>query len=133
MNFKELVRIGRDAVTRYTTAGKSVTGFAAAFDNGWGDKKQTVWLDCSAWGDRWEKVAPYLVKGAQIVVAGNIGTREHEGKTYITLDVQDVKLCGPKPDNAAPQQQRAPQQDRHKEPHRTPAMDAFGDTEIPFN
>lgn len=94
MNFKELVRIGKDAVTRFTQGGKPVTGFSAAFDNGWGDKKQTVWLDCSLWGERGEKVAPYLLKGSQVVVAGNIGTREHDGKTYITLEVLDVKLVG---------------------------------------
>jgi len=96
-NFKELVRIGKDAVTRFTQGGKAVTGFSAAFDNGWGDKKQTVWLDCSLWGERGEKLAPYLTKGAQIVVEGDIGTREHEGKTYLTLDVREVKLTGGKP------------------------------------
>jgi single-strand DNA-binding protein len=98
-NFKELVRIGKDAVTRFTQGGKAVTGFSAAFDNGWGDKKQTVWLDCSLWGDRGEKLAPYLTKGSQIVVEGDIGTREHEGKTYLTLDVREVKLTGGKPDS----------------------------------
>lgn len=97
-NFKELVRLGRDAEIRHTQAGKSVTGFSAVFDNGWGERKQPVWLDCSLWGERGEKLAPYLTKGSQIVVAGNIGTREHDGKTYITLDVTDVKLVGGKPD-----------------------------------
>lgn len=93
-NFKELVRIGKDAVTRFTQGGKAVTGFSAAFDNGWGDRKQTVWLDCSIWGERGEKIAQYLTKGSQVVVEGDIGTREHEGRTYITLDVRDIKLVG---------------------------------------
>ena len=93
-NFKELVRLGKDAVVRRTQGGKAVTGFSAAFDNGFGERKQTVWLDCRLWGERGEKLAQYLTKGAQIVVDGDIGTREHEGKTYLTLDVRDVKLCG---------------------------------------
>lgn len=91
-NFKELVRLGKDAVVRRTAQDKVVVGFTAAFDNGYGERKQTVWLDCSAWGERYEKVAPYLTKGAQIVVAGDLGTREHDGKTYVTLDVKDLKL-----------------------------------------
>jgi single-strand DNA-binding protein len=108
MNFKELVRVGKDAVLRSTPAGKQVMGFSAAFDNGWGDRKQTVWLDCSAWGDRWEKVSDYIVKGSQIVVEGNIGTREHNGTTYITLDVSDIKLISrneqpPQPRQKAPE------------------------------
>ena len=100
-NFKELVRLGKDAVTRYTQGGTPVTGFSAAFDNGWGDRKQTVWLDCSLWGDRGVKLAEYLTKGSQIVVEGDIGTREHDGKTYITLDVREVKLVDGKRDNQA--------------------------------
>lgn len=123
-NFKELVRIGKDAQTRYTQGGKAVTGFSAAFDNGWGDRKQTVWLDCSLWGERGEKLAPHLTKGAQIVVEGDIGTREHDGKTYLTLDVREVKLVGSKPEakgssSARQQEQRAP-------------ADEFSDDDIPF-
>ena len=119
MNFKELCRLGKDAVVRSTSAGKQVTGFSAAFDNGWGDRKQTVWLDCSAWGDRYPKIADYLLKGTQVVLEGNIGTREHEGKTYLTLDVSDIKLTG-KPDDS--QARQAPQRDGIV-PAREPAPD----------
>lgn len=100
-NFKDLVRLGKDAATRYTQGGTPVTGFSAAFDKGWGDRKQTVWLDCSLWGDRGVKLAEYLTKGSQVVVEGDIGTREHDGKTYITLDVREVKLVDGKRDNQA--------------------------------
>jgi len=121
-NFKELVRVGKDAVVRYTAGGKPVTGFSAAFDNGWGDRKQTVWLDCSYWGERGEKVAPYITKGSQIVVEGDIGTREHDGKTYITLDVRDVKLTGGKGER----DQQQPQ------PSRQQAQPAADFDDIPF-
>lgn len=132
-NFKELVRIGKDAVTRYTNAGKAVTGFSAAFDNGWGERKQTVWLDCSWWGERGEKLAQYLVKGAQIVVEGDIGTREHDGKTYITLDVREVKLTGGRQESGGGSggtRGGAPQRER---PQRaTDAAADFDDESIPF-
>jgi single-strand DNA-binding protein len=133
-NFKELVRLGKDATTRYTQAGKSVTGFSAAFDDGWGENKKTVWLDCSGWGERYEKVAQYLVKGAQVVVEGNIGTREHEGKTYITLTLSDLKLAGGKQEvqQERPAQQRQPQRQQAAPPARD-AFDDFDDSEIPFD
>lgn len=123
-NFKELVRLGKDAVTRQTNGGKSVTGFSAAFDNGWGDRKQTVWLDCSMWGDRGEKLAQYLTKGSQVVVEGDIGTREHDGKTYITLDVREVKLTGKPQEGGTSSARQAPQ--------RAPADDFDADETIPF-
>lgn len=134
-NFKELVRLGKDAVTRHTQGGKSVTGFSAAFDDGWGENKKAIWLDCSGWGDRYEKVAKYLVKGAQVVVEGGIGTREHEGKTYITLTLSDLKLVGGKPDGGQhdrPAQQRRPPL-QQAAPSARDAFDDFGDSEIPFD
>lgn len=105
-NFKDLVRLGKDATTRYTQGGKAVTVFSAAFDVGYGDKKQTVWLDVSGWGDRYEKVAQYLTKGSQVVVEGDIGTREYEGKTYITLNLTDLKLVSGQRDGNRPAQRQ---------------------------
>lgn len=94
--FNAVGRVGRDAVTRYTQGGKAVTGWSLAVDKGWGDNKQTVWLDCSLWGERGEKLAQHITKGDQLGVTGEVGTREHDGKTYITLDVRDVRLIGSK-------------------------------------
>lgn len=91
--FNAIGRIGKDAVTR-NAGGKPVTGWSLAVDKGWGDRKQTIWLECSAWGERYEKLAAYIVKGSQLGVTGELGTREYEGKTYITLDVRDVTLLG---------------------------------------
>ena len=129
-NFKDLVRIGKDAVVRHTQAGKVVVGFSAAFDNGFGDRKQTVWLDCSLWGERGEKVAPYLTKGSLVMVEGAIGTREHDGKTYLTLDVRDVRLTGKPQGERTTRQDTAPRASSAAQP--APAADAFPDDDIPF-
>jgi single-strand DNA-binding protein len=130
-NFKDLVRIGKDAVLRHTQAGKPVLGFSAAFDTGFGDRKQTNWLDCSLWGERGEKLAEYLAKGTLILVEGDLGTREHDGKTYLTLDVREVKLTGKgegKP--AGERQERSARPAAGKtEP---PRDEAFPDDDIPF-
>lgn len=132
-NFKELVRVGKDdAVVRFTQAGKAVTGWSAAFDSGWGDNKQTVWLDCSWWGERGQKVAEYITKGSQLVIEGNIGTRMHNDKTYITLDVSEVKLIGGKQDS--PHREKAPSAPRREAPPVSKASfdDSFSDDDPPF-
>lgn len=126
-------RVGRDAVARYTQGGKAVTGWALAVDRGWGDQKQTVWLDCSWWGERGTKVADFIKKGDRLAVTGELGTREHEGKVHVTLDVRDVTLLGGKPQAAgggsggakggAPQRGRANPADSY---------DDFTDDSIPF-
>lgn len=130
INFSDVGRIGKDAVTRFTGKGEPVTGFSMAVDSGYGDKKQTLWMDCSAWGKRWEGVAPYLVKGAQVFAQGELGTREHEGKTYLTLRIADLKLVGgkgeSKPESSAPRQRQG------SAPAPAPAGDdPFGD-DVPF-
>ena len=137
-NFKDVCRIGKDAVTRFTQGGKSVTGFSAAFDTGWGDNKKTYWLDVSGWGERYEKLAQYLTKGSQVLVEGDIGTREHDGKTYMTLTLSDLKLLGGKQEGqgggsggsrgGAPQRQRPEPATGSRSP-----VDDFEDTDsIPF-
>jgi single-strand DNA-binding protein len=127
-NYSVIGRVGKDAVTRQ--AGSTpVTGFSLAVDSGWGDKKQTIWLDCSLWGARGEKVAEYITKGSQLGATGELGTREHEGKTYLTLKVENVSLIGGKSEggerSARPQRQEsAPQQQA--------AADDFDDEPLPF-
>jgi len=97
--FTAIGRIGKDAAVRYTQAGKPVAGWSLAVDSGYGDNKTTLWLDCSLWGQRAEKIGEYIKKGDRLGVTGEIGTREHEGKTYITLRVQDVTLLGERTQN----------------------------------
>ena len=128
INFTDLVTLGKDAVTRHTGAGKAVTGFSAAIDSGFGDNKQTIWLDCSIWGDRGEKLAPYLLKGSKHMIQGELGTREYEGKTYITVDVKEVKLGAKSGQSDRPQRQESKREASFGD---GPAP-GFVDDEIPF-
>lgn len=134
-NFKELCRIGKDAVTRYTQGNKAVTGFSAAFDTGWGDKKQTFWLDVTGWGERYEKTCQYLTKGSQVLLEGDIGTREYEGKTYLTLNLTELKLVGGKQEGqgggAGGSRGGAPQRQRPERATSNP-VDDFDSDSIPF-
>lgn len=89
-------RIGKDAKTRTTQGGDQVTGFTVAVDEGFGDKKRTIWFDVSFWGKRGASVAQYLTKGASVTVMGDLSTREYEGKTYLTCRAHDLTLQGGK-------------------------------------
>ena len=95
MNVLTIVgRLGQDARTN-KVGGTSVANFSVAAKAGYGEREQTVWVDCALWGQRAEgKLVDYLKKGQQVCVSGEMGTREHDGKTYITLRVNELTLCG---------------------------------------
>jgi single-strand DNA-binding protein len=70
MKANGLARIGKDAEVRYTPGGAAVANVSLAFTYGKkGDdgKRPTQWVDASLWGQRAEAMAPYLLKGKQIV------------------------------------------------------------------
>jgi single-strand DNA-binding protein len=119
--------VGRDAVCRHTAAGKAVAAWALAVDTGFGDSKQTTWLDCSLWGQRAERLAEHIKKGDRLGVTGEIGTREHEGKTYVTLNVRDVTLLGDGKSGAKPAAPKPANQQQK------PADSFEDDDSIPFN
>lgn len=110
----------RDAEIRTLQTGDKVTGFAVAVDEGFGDKKRTLYFDCNFWGARGEKLAQYLTKGSKVAVSGELSTRDHDGKTYLTVRVADLTLLGGKPTEA---RQEAPMAQRN-------AMDI--DDAVPF-
>jgi len=109
--------LGKDC--RMGTAGSSVVcNFAVAVKSGYGDKEQTLWIDCALWGKQAESRLPeYLLKGQQVAVSGELGSREHEGKTYLTCRVNSVDLVGGKsetpvkPSTPEPQTSKAPVDD----------------------
>jgi len=117
-NFKDIGRIGRDAEVRQTNNGTSVANFPVAVDVGYGDNKATLWLDCSMFGKRAEGgLVQYLVKGAQVMVEGDINLRQYTkgdgtGGAAVTLNIQDLKLAGGQPQGQQQpaQQQQQPQQ-----------------------
>ena len=129
--------LGKDAVAR-KAGDQSVAGFSLAMKSGYGDKAQTIWLDCSLWGKQAESgLVQYLKKGQFVVLSGELGTREHEGKTYLTLRVANVTLGGKS--ESTPAQQPA-QQAQHPRPAnspynqtpQSPQQPAYFEDDIPF-
>lgn len=116
--------IGRDAEVR-NAGGTSVAGFSLAVKSGYGDKAQTVWVDCSLWGKQAESgLVQYLKKGQFVVVTGELGTREHEGKTYVTLRVNNVTLGGKQGAQKSAQGQQ-PQQGYQQQPQQRQQQNGY--------
>lgn len=86
--------LGKDAVTRTTQNGDKVTGWSVAVEERNGQEKRTLWFDCSLWGKRGEALAQYLTKGTRVAVSGDLSTREHEGRSYLTIRAEQVTLLG---------------------------------------
>ena len=70
MKAQGLARIRKDAEVRFTPGGTAVANVSLAFTygkKGEDGKRPTQWVDASIWGQRAEPMAPYLLKGKQIV------------------------------------------------------------------
>jgi len=100
--------LGREC--RTANNGTAVCNFAVAVKSGYGDNATTLWIDCALWGKQAEsKLINYLVKGQQVAVSGELGMREHEGKSYLTCRVSSISLVGGQSQGSPPAQQKAQQ------------------------
>lgn len=57
---------------RSTSSGKTVAAFSLAVDDGFGDKKKTIWVSCEAWEKTAEAVNRFLTKGKRATVVGRL-------------------------------------------------------------
>jgi single-strand DNA-binding protein len=98
-----LGHLGKDAETKFTPSGTSVTNFTLATNRRWKDqqsgewKEETDWHRCTLW--RSENISNYLLKGKQIYIEGRLQTRSYDDKEgqkrYVTEVVcDDVILLG---------------------------------------
>jgi len=100
--------LGKDAKLEATQGGTPIARFSVAVTSGYGDKKKTTWVSCGLFGKRAESLAPYLLKGQQVVVSGEASLNEWEkdGQNHaqLSVNVNDVTLVGGKPQQAAQRQ-----------------------------
>jgi len=85
-------RLTKDCEVRQTQNGKSVGNYTLAIDDGYGENKRTLFLNCVHWNV--EKIANYLVKGKAVIVRGKLQQREYTDKEgqqrkIIELNVQE--------------------------------------------
>jgi single-strand DNA-binding protein len=87
-------RLGKDAETKFTPGGASVTKFSVATSRRWKDQQSGEWKEETNWSNitfwRGENVAPYLLKGTQIYVEGRLQTRSYEDKDGKKVYATDV-------------------------------------------
>lgn len=86
-------RLGRDAEYK-KTANSELCSFSVAADVGFGDNKQTYWVDVTKWGKGTEGLSRILGKGSAVAVTGELTTREHNGKTYLQCRASALTLLG---------------------------------------
>jgi len=95
--------LGRDAETKFTPSGVSVTRFSVATTRSWKDQQTNEWKEETNWTNvvlwRQENVANYLTKGKQVYVEGRLQTRSYDdkdGKKVYTTEVvaDEIMLLG---------------------------------------
>lgn len=122
-------RTGKPGTLRNTDKGDAVLSFSLAVDDGYGENKTTMWFDCSLWGKRAASLEPHINKGTAMTVVGDLGRREHEGKTYLTVRVSELTLQGGEKPTA--KQDRSTSYDRD-DSRTTGSTSRDLDDEIPF-
>ncbi len=87
-------RLGKDAESKFTPSGTSVSTFSIA--TSWRQKDQQTgeWKEHTDWHNivlwRAENVAPYLLKGTQVYIDGRLQTRNYENKEGKKVYVTEV-------------------------------------------
>lgn len=93
MSFNLAVLTGRltaDAELKTTPNGVSVCTFAIAVDSGYGENKQTDFINIVAWRQTAEFVSKYFNKGSMIGIEGSIKTRKYQDKNGNTRTAFEV-------------------------------------------
>lgn len=106
LNLTASGNLGRDAELK-TVGGSTVCNFSVGAQSGFGDKKQTEWISCALWGRLGESVSEFLKKGVSVTVGGELSTREYNGKNYMELRVNQIRIHG---GNDQQKQQQGPAQ-----------------------
>lgn len=107
--FSATARLGKDAEIRYMPNGDPVVSCTAAVTSGYGEKAITTWVNLSMFGKRGESVAPYLKRGTQVAITGELTNRPYTDKSgnerfSLDLRVNDLTLIGGKPAEDKPKQ-----------------------------
>lgn len=115
--------VGRDAELRRTNNGDAVLGFSVAVDQGKdknGQKREAKWYDASIWGKRAESLQNFITKGTKLTLQGRPTAREHQGKAYMGIVVNEISFQG------------GSQQREQSGGYQEPPLNNDIDDEIPF-
>lgn len=130
--------VGKDAKLNTLRDGEKVLNFSIAVDNGKdkdGKSRPATWFDCALWGKRAEALEQYILKGTKLAVSGRPSGREHEGKVYLGITVNELTFQGSsqqRSDDDRSSRDRDEDRGSNKS-SRAPAFEPGGmDDDIPF-
>lgn len=84
--------LGANAVSRTASDGANLMSFNVAVNV---PNADPVWFNCI--GRLREKLFPYLVKGQNVCVIGELSAGVYNGKIDLSVSVDKMELCGPAP------------------------------------
>ena len=117
-------RLSKECELKFTNNGTPVAKFSIAVNRWAKDKEEVSFIDITLWGKQAESLAPYLTKGKQVVIQGELvqDSWEKDGQKFSRVGVtaRQVQLVGSKDE-----QKQAPQT-----PQAGP--ENFQDDDIPF-
>lgn len=144
MNFTLIAgHLGADPEERATPSGQKVTTLRVATHTRKGGQDATIWWKVTVWGDRFDKMMPYLKKGSPVMISGEMSKPEiytnKEGQPQIALELvaNDIRFSPfGRPDKggseeAAPGQFQQKGQ-MHGKPQAGMRHDELAEDEIPF-
>ena len=83
--------LGRDPeITTSKSGDMQIAKFSLAVNSGYGDKKKTNWINCTAFGKSAEALGKYIFKGSPITIEGHIQTGSYEKKDGTKVYTTDV-------------------------------------------
>ena len=105
-----MARIGNDPEVRFTADGKALMDLSLAFSYGRkvGGKQPTQWVSGTLWGDRCEKLKPYLTKGQLIFVQmtephiEEFKRKDGTGGVSLRARIGELEFAGSKPERQEP-------------------------------
>ena len=113
-------RCGQDMEVRFTPNGKAIGQFNLPVETGFGDNKKTSWVTCKMFGERAEKLAQYVTKGAAVTVTGafQLDEWEKDGVKHSRpcILVNDIQLPPQQQGGQQPQGQQQQQPQRQQAP-----------------
>ena len=84
-------RLGKDPESRFTPSGQKVTTLTLATNVRKAGKDETVWWRVTIWGDRFDKMMPYVKKGTALIVIGDMNKPEiwtdKESRPQVSMEV----------------------------------------------
>ncbi|GEM_PF-608586 len=93
-------RLTRDAELRYSPQGTPYTFFSLAVNYGWGDAKETDFVNCIVFGNDKERNAAVVLaeqgqKGRRMLVTGRLAQNKKNDKVFTNLIVDSFEFLDP--------------------------------------